>query len=135
MAQWVRRIRFLILQEGLAGDKARALCFSDAAHRLFRHVAPGASAYLLDAMATGEMPGERAAWVYLLRYRYATLVADSDSDEALIRKVAGHLQGYLGESAGLAADVVSRLIDRDLLPPDFSVPTPSPALREHRDPA
>jgi hypothetical protein len=119
-AQWVRRIRYLVREEGLFGDKARALIFSEAAHRLLHRLAPGPSGYLLDAAVSAEMPDERAAWLYLLRHRYATIVDERDSDETVLRKVAGRLEGYSGESGGLASEVVDRLIGHELLPAGFS---------------
>jgi hypothetical protein len=121
-AQWVRRIRYLVREEGLSGDKVRALLFSEAAHRLLRHLAPGPSGYLIDAALTSETPEERSAWLSLLRHRYATIVGSSDSDETVIRKVGDRLEGYSGESDGLAAEVVDRLIERGLLPAGFSAP-------------
>lgn len=134
MNEWIRRLQYLVREEGLSGDKVRALGFSDAAVHLLRHVAPGPAAYLLDAAASAIDPRERAAFLHLARHRYATLIMDGDDDEALQRRLARELQEYSGESAGVEPDVIGRLVARGTLPNGFVAPVPSPALAPRKDP-
>jgi hypothetical protein len=133
MSQWTRRTRYLMREEGLFGEKARALCFSDAVVRMLRHVDPGPSGYLLDAALSADQPEERSAWLHLLRYRYARFILADDDDSEVSRKVSRLPQDLMTESAGLGADVIARLIERGVLPAGFTAPEPSPALRGLKD--